>query len=711
MLQYPIEQLPSDKQQRKRTKQKKHGFTILYILMFGILGGGYSDVEGWTPGVRLTAVQIWPHPRPGDWNAYNRIYPSHIEGCGSYGVYHNESQVIFRVNLTLSDTDQQWMYGPPLEDPTEKLSKWYHWPDTIITNGTGQVTIMAEENITCWREDISQYIGFGNIDKTVWMNYTKKGKSHNVFNFALNQTGLIVCSSEKQVEFLRGKTLSSCDNSTGTVNGTGQCCGTLDRSWGKWGRWLRVYQDTALKVDPGHLKKIPTACVKTGTQSQKTVASVIVTFPPDKPCSVRNRRAWYDTILGGVGAIAGTLNSFDIETLANRMSNTGRGIQDALTLQGQWLPTVWHPWKQALQIDSFLLQMKNASDSFMFKEGSNITQAFNWTVCTLQTIYQMQQKATMQTQLMTGNEGVWRTVFDKTIPGTSWLKIEAPKMLCNDTACQGIINLYNVTNQQIMCRYVVLPLLLGMPGNQWFWMPKMNGLYIDNNNRTHDLSLCEDTLEGNICRLHSAMYEPCLLQGTVNVCEITILPTTFKMLVEIGPQEICVVTDTPVVPGMRIPFVGCLQNVSTLIWENQTFLLTHDKVVQETVRWRPVTLPVNNWDLNLTKLKEIIEKSEGGRRMIEGLNKTIQQHVISTTIVAGKIVKMGSVIADATSHHWYDIFLGYSPSAKKMLDWVIHPLLVVMVIVIILSIWNCYMAYKVFCRRPKVLMVTYGNGK
>ncbi|CAJ0968919.1 unnamed protein product [Ranitomeya imitator] len=100
------------------------------------------------------------------------------------------------------------------------------------------------------------------------------------------------------------------------------------------------------------------------------------------------------------------------------------------------------------------------------------------------------------------------------------------------------------------------------------------------------------------------------------------------------------------------------------------------------------------------RLKQIIEQSTEEKEIIRQLNQSLQNHIITTTI-----------ITNATSHHWYDIFLGYSPSAKKMLDWVIHPLLVVMVIVIMLLIWNCYMAYKVFCRRPKVLMVTYGNGK
>ncbi|CAN2391308.1 hypothetical protein PRIEUP_LOCUS1347 [Pristimantis euphronides] len=199
------------------------------------------------------------------------------------------------------------------------------------------------------------------------------------------------------------------------------------RTW--WVQYLVPVNMNSSKIDPGHMKRIPTSCIRTGTQSQKTVVTVKITFPPTPPCQYRQRRAWYDTMLGGVGAVTGTLNSFDIETLANRMHNAGRGIQDAFTLQGKWMPTVWHPWNQALQVDTFLLTMKNASDNFNLEADININKVVNWTVCTLQAIYQIQQKNRMQTQLMTGNEWVWRTVFNKTIPGASWVKLEAPKMV------------------------------------------------------------------------------------------------------------------------------------------------------------------------------------------------------------------------------------------------------------------------------------------
>ncbi|XP_073445366.1 uncharacterized protein [Dendrobates tinctorius] len=580
----------------KRTSWRKSHLQIpnLQIWLSGILGLACLDSIGaWTPGICLTTKFRKEYvPRPGDWKEYNRTTPNENAGCGGWGKL--TTQVIFDVNLTITAK-----YPRP----------WYYngTKSTIyLADSKDTLNIQAEDHIICWTTEQLTF------DQSIWDNYSSKGENKTEFTFTLNKTMIIFCgnATNRQMVAMTGQKYPPCNNHTGTYNGTGLCCGIPSLSCVSWRRILRVYLMSQTKADPGQMKKIPTSCVKTGTQSQKTVVAAKIIFPPTPACHYRGKRAWYDTVLGGVGAVTVTLNSFDIETLANKMHNAGKDIQDALTIQGRWMPTIWRPWKQALQMDTFLLQMKNVSDTLNLEINTNVSIIVNWTICTLQAIYQIQQKNNMQTQLMTGNELVWRTVFKNTIPKVSWLRIEAPKMLCNDTLCSGLLIVYNVTNQQVMCRFVVMPLLLGIPGQQWLWMPKFNGLYIDKNNRTHDLSLCEDTLEGKICRLQSAVYEPCLLQNTMNVCEFIILPTSYRMLIEIAPQEVCVITDVPIISGMIVPYVGCLRNVTALQWENRTFLLSSDVTTAATIEWEPTTLEINNWEVNLMKLKHIIEQSE-----------------------------------------------------------------------------------------------------
>ncbi|XP_073397545.1 uncharacterized protein [Dendrobates tinctorius] len=227
----------------------------------------------------------------------------------------------------------------------------------MLHNMHGTANITAKVNLTCCNAGE----GFESLSPTqqirIYKNCTPTIGSGTelVFNINVLQTLL-------------------CHNATSITN----------RS--TWAQSITFVNMNSSKTDPGHMKRIPSSCVKTGTQSQKTVVTAIVIFPSNVLCPIRQKRAWYDTLLGGVGTVTGTLNSFDIETLANRMSKAGAGIQDVLTLQGKWMPTIWHPLTQAWQADKFLLDMQNISNSFVFKEGSNISAMLNWTMCTMQAI-------------------------------------------------------------------------------------------------------------------------------------------------------------------------------------------------------------------------------------------------------------------------------------------------------------------------------------
>lgn len=89
------------------------------------------------------------------------------------------------------------------------------------------------------------------------------------------------------------------------------------------------------------------------------------------------------------------------------------------------------------------------------------------------------------------------------------------------------------------------------------------------------------------------------------------------------------------------------------------------------------------------------------------MNRSIVEHQVTTTIIADKVYKLGSAIQDATADHWWDLFTGYSPSASTMLNWLIHPVLILCILVIVLSIWNCVVFHKMCCVKQRILMVTY----
>ncbi|KAM5170550.1 uncharacterized protein ACMZJ9_003461 [Mantella aurantiaca] len=378
----------------------------------------------------------------------------------------------------------------------------------------------------------------------------------------------------------------------------------MGRDW--WAQYLIFVNIRTSRIDPGHIKRLPSTCEKVGQHAQKTVIHAHINFPSSRTCkpkSNRAKRAWYDTLMAGYGTITGTLNGFDIETLANGMHNAGQGVKDAITLQARWMPTIFHPARISAGVDSMMLNLLKAGNNFALGFDTNVAKFVNWTVCTLQTIYEQQQKTNAMTSLMTGNEQIWRRIFDKSISESSWIHLKAQKMTCNDTDCFGIITIYNVTKSTIMCKYVVMPLIIGLSDEQYFWNPVFYGSHIDIFNQTHDLTLCQDTLQGKICKLQSNTYEPCLLQNTVSVCEWNILPITYDYMIEIAPQVICVVTNTPVISGMKCdlgdryrglaPWVSKLSSNNTVCSQSKVFMckISEEKSLVVTYlqadRWRP----------------------------------------------------------------------------------------------------------------------------
>lgn len=89
--------------------------------------------------------------------------------------------------------------------------------------------------------------------------------------------------------------------------------------------------------------------------------------------------------------------------------------------------------------------------------------------------------------------------------------------------------------------------------------------------------------------------------------------------------------------------------------------------------------------MNLTKsFKEYIQKR----------NKTLHESLVKTIITENELKGISGQIEAETAHHWWDIFLGYFPTMSKTLDMLIRPLLALLVIILTLTIANCFYWYK-----------------
>ncbi|OCT94623.1 hypothetical protein XELAEV_18012306mg [Xenopus laevis] len=155
------------------------------------------------------------------------------------------------------------------------------------------------------------------------------------------------------------------------------------------------------------------------------------------------------------------------------------------------------------------------------------------------------------------------------------MQCEASKLRCDDNSCQDIFVLYNVTYSERLFQFVMLLLVLGVPTLQQYWFLKIHGEYINETNHTHVLPTFSDTYNGKVCRLTFKVYEPCLLQNTLNVYKWTIMPFTYKMFIETAP--LCFVTNQSVTSYIQLPFSGCITNITHCKWYNDTYILYDDE--------------------------------------------------------------------------------------------------------------------------------------
>lgn len=72
---------------------------------------------------------------------------------------------------------------------------------------------------------------------------------------------------------------------------------------------------------------------------------------------------------------------------------------------------------------------------------------------------------------------------------------------------------YNVLDNFTMCQFHVLPVVF----NDEYWLPHFNGSYLDSDNQAHLLLDCVRAAEGLVCGQTSRIWEPCLLECSINL--------------------------------------------------------------------------------------------------------------------------------------------------------------------------------------------------
>ena len=105
-----------------------------------------------------------------------------------------------------------------------------------------------------------------------------------------------------------------------------------------------------------------------------------------------------------------------------------------------------------------------------------------------------------------------------------------------------------------------------------------------------------------------------------------------------------------------------------------------------------------------TWLSDCIELKEL-QNFIDTGNQTLIEHSVVTTIATNKLMDVGVDVPKYTSHSWWNFFFTKSPTAQKVFPALLNPLLVSLITLFLLTIWNCYVTYRM--KTPTCVILPY----
>ena len=103
---------------------------------------------------------------------------------------------------------------------------------------------------------------------------------------------------------------------------------------------------------------------------------------------------------------------------------------------------------------------------------------------------------------------------------------------------------------------------------------------------------------------------------------------------------------------------------------------------------------VPNISFFLEPLCKILQETKVLQNLIEKCNHTLIEHFVVPAIAADKFIGIGVSVQKHTSHSWWDFFFTTSLTAQKLFS-ALFNLLVISLIILLLTFWNCYLTYRI----------------
>lgn len=161
---------------------------------------------------------------------------------------------------------------------------------------------------------------------------------------------------------------------------------------------------------------------------------------------------------------------------------------------------------------------------------------------------------------------------------------------------------------------------------------------------------------------------------------------------QIDQHTACVVTNhSLLINNYRLlgnPQVFCVDQVVTIL-----DIVTH--TLYSLTQWSHTTLHAElthllNWTLSYgvitARLQAIRQFAQTAWKDFQTLATSVISAEYKLIIDRNQLIKTADHLQSVTTHHWWDIFTGWSPSSTKLLNIILHPLLWLLISLIFILI-------------------------
>lgn len=415
----------------------------------------------------------------------------------------------------------------------------------------------------------------------------------------------------------------------------------------------------------------------------------------------RHTRSLTETILGSIGAGAGFANAISIEALEHKLSALGHHIKmmsHVIEDQAIQEASVIHQGVEVM-IEYFNLT------SYLI----NVTQSEQTTIplmtrCALVQLANVLKLEHDMQDWSQSNIHRWQKIITDTDINWAWIKVSQEKL-------QYPVLRFTVTTivkgtATTAYPYLPLPEVI----NNHLWIPNFNSRLataVKFVMTTH----CEQWgFQRWLCPIYTPPFEPCAYNLSSTTCIWTQLNTDVPRIIDNGKGCVCVVSldlvfwedNSQSAPPVR----ECRCNVSHIRTSTRYYVAINYQskaLGWEAEMWN-ITLPLG---FNVTSMAQLVWRSTQVQSQLTALTKTDRGVMLKIKDEAAELVKITRDIESLTTHHWWDIFRGWSPTMTNALHLALHPVFILLLITIILLFLICILYVRVKYLYTEIYAIAY----